>query len=74
MKSRVAACVSVATKVAIGFYFILKDLAQDVAEDVLGAAKDRGVKVLILPIIIFQRRNPRPTHVCRAPRLPSGDT
>jgi len=32
----------------------VKDLAQDVAEDVLGAAKDGSVKVFIC-----QRRNPR---------------
>ena len=35
---------------------------QYVAEGVLGAAKDGSVKVLILPIAIFQQRNPRPTH------------
>jgi len=45
----------------------VKDLAQDVAEGVLGAAKDGSVKVfivkvLILPIAICQRRNPR--HTC----------
>ena len=45
----------------------MKDAAQDVAEDELGAAKDGGVKVLIvkaliLPIAICQRRNPR--HAC----------
>ena len=37
----------------------MKDLAQDVAEDVLGAAKDGNVKVFIikaftLPIVICQ--------------------
>jgi len=42
----------------------LKDLAQDVAEDVLGAAKDGSVhrEGFILPIVICQRRNPR--HAC----------
>ena len=51
-------------------------LAQDVAEDVLGAAEDGSVKVLIFPIAIFQRRNrnPCPTHAFRPPRLPLGDT
>ena len=52
----------------------MKDLAQDVAEDVLGAAEDGSVKVLILLIVIFKRRNPRPTHACRPQRLPLGDT
>ena len=33
-----------------------QDVAQDVAEDVLGAAEEGSVKVLILPIAIFQRR------------------
>jgi len=36
------------------------------AEDALGAAEDGGLKVLIFPIAIFQRQNPRPTHA-RAP-------
>ena len=49
------------------------DVAQDVAEDVSGAEDDGSVKVLISPIVIFQRRNPRPTHACRPPRLPLGD-
>jgi len=45
----------------------VKDLTQDVAKGVLGAAKDGGakvliVKVLILPIAICQRWNPR--HAC----------
>jgi len=45
----------------------VKGAVQDVAEDELGAAKDGGVKVLIvkifiLPIAICQRRNPR--HAC----------
>ena len=52
----------------------MKDAAQDVAEDVLGAAEDGSVKVFILLIVIFKRRNPRPTHACRPPRLPLGDT
>jgi len=41
---------------------VAQNMAQDVAQDVLGAAKDGSVKVLILPIAIFQQRNPRPTH------------
>ena len=54
------------------------DLAQGVAEDVLGAAKDGSLKELnvkecILLIVIFQRRNPQSTHACRPPRLPLGD-
>ena len=52
----------------------VKDAAQDMAEDVLGAAKSGSVEVLILPIAIFQRRNPRPAHACRPPRSPLGDT
>jgi len=45
----------------------VKDAAQDVAEDELGAAKDGDVKVLIVkafivPVVICQRRNPR--HAC----------
>jgi len=40
----------------------MKDLAKDLAEEVLDAAKDVGVKVLIISITIFQRRNPRTTH------------
>ena len=31
----------------------MKDLAKDVAEDVLGAAKDGNVKVLILKVLII---------------------
>ena len=31
----------------------MKDLAQDVAEDVLGAAKDGNVKVFILKVFIL---------------------
>ena len=35
-------------------------MAQDVAEDVFGAAEDGGANVLIVvSISIFQRRNPR---------------
>ena len=33
-----------------------QDMAQDVAEDISGAAEDGSLKVLILPIVIFQRR------------------
>ena len=62
----------------------MKDLAQDVAEDVLGAASDGNVKVLILKVLIL------PTVTCKivkvylahrhlpaavpTPRLPLGDT
>ena len=31
--------------------------AHDVAEDVLATPEDGGVKVLIFPIVIFQRQN-----------------
>ena len=44
-----------------------QDVAQDVEEGVLGAAEDGGVKMLIFPIVIFQRRDPRPTHAYRPP-------
>jgi len=30
------------------------------------------VKVLVVARVIFQRRNPHPTHACRPPRLPLG--
>ena len=33
-----------------------QDVAQGLAEDLSGAAKDRGVEVLILSIAFFQRR------------------
>ena len=46
-------------------------MAQDVAEDVFGAAEDGGANVLIVvSISIFQRRNPRSEHSCRPPRCP----
>ena len=45
----------------------MKDLAQDVAEDVLGAAKDGGVKVLIFPIATCKLRTN--TKYKRAPAL-----
>jgi len=48
-----------------------KDVTQDEAEgvsgaakDVLGAAEDESVKLFIFSIAIFQRRNPRPIYVC----------
>ena len=44
---------------------VTKDVTQDLAEDVLGAAEDGSVKVLIVARAIFQRRNPHPTHACR---------
>ena len=51
-----------------------QDVVQDVAEDMLGAAEDGGVKVFIMARAIFQRRNPGLTHACRPPRLPLGST
>jgi len=57
--------------VALG---VAGDMAQDVAEDVLGTAEDGGVKVFIFSIGIFRRRNPSSTHACRPPRLPLGGT
>ena len=54
---------------------VTQDVTQDVAEDVSGAAEDGGVKAFILPIGIFQRRNPRTTaHAFCPPRLHLGDT
>ena len=47
-----------------------QDMAQDVAEGASGAAEDGGVNVLILPIAIFQRRNPQPTEGYRSPHRP----
>ena len=50
---------------------VAQDVAQGVAEDVLGAAEDGRVKVLIMvPIVVFQWRNPRPTHAFHPPRCP----
>ena len=49
---------------------VAQDRTQDVAEGVLGAAEDRSAKVLIAACVIFQRRNPRPTHACRPLTLP----
>ena len=42
----------------------MQDVAQDVAQDVTGATEDGSVGVSILPIVIFQRWNPHPTHAC----------
>jgi len=51
----------------------LKDVAQGVAEGVLGAAKYGSVKVFIVVFIaIFQRRNPRPTQAKRPVLTPPG--
>jgi len=48
-------------------------VAKDVAEDELDAVKDGGVKVfIVVSIVIFQRRNPRPTHACLPPTLALG--
>ena len=49
-----------------------QDVAQKVAEDVFSATEDGSVKVLILLIVIFQRRNPRLSHACRPPTLALG--
>ena len=52
---------------------VAENVTQGVAEDVVGAAEDGSVKVIILPIAIFQRRN----HAQRSmppPKLPLGDT
>jgi len=43
----------------------VKNAAQDVAEDVLGAVADGSVKVFIVARVIFKRRNPRPRHAYR---------
>ena len=48
----------------------VKDAAQNVAEDVLGAAVNGGVKMFIVARVIFQRRNPRPKHAFCPPRCP----
>ena len=53
---------------------VAEDVAQDVAEDVLGCAEDGSLKVFIVARVIFQRRNPYPTHACRPPTLRLGDT
>jgi len=44
---------------------VAEDVTRDVAEDVMGAAEDGGMKVLIAARVIFQRRNPRPTQASR---------
>ena len=49
---------------------VTQDVAQGVAEDVLGAAENVSAKVLIVPVVIFQRRKPRPTHAHRPRRCP----
>jgi len=41
-----------------------------VTEGVLGAAEDGSVKVFIAARVIFQRRNPCPTHAYRPPHCP----
>jgi len=51
----------------------VKDLAQDVAEDVLGAAKDGSAKVFIVKVLVYLSHR----HLSVAeptPRLPLGDT
>ena len=60
---------------------VAQDVTLDVAEDilgaveggsvdVLGAVEDGGVEVFIVAHVIFQWRDPRPTHACRPPRFP----
>ena len=49
---------------------VAEDVTLDVATDVMGAAEDGGVKVLIVARVILQRWNPRPTHAFRPPRCP----
>ena len=49
---------------------VAEEETQDVAEDVLGAAEDGSVKVLVVSIAIFQQRNPRQTHACRPHACP----
>jgi len=53
-----------------------EDVTQGVvAEGALGAAKDGGMKkVLIAARFIFQRRNSLQTHAYRPQKLPLGDT
>ena len=45
---------------------VAQDVAQDAVEDVLGTVDGGGAKVLILPVAIFQRKNPHPTHALTA--------
>ena len=56
----------------------MNNLARDVAEDVFGAAKDGGMKVLIVKMLIFLIANLQavgPTPKTRVPpRLLPGDT
>ena len=49
---------------------VAETVMQDVAEDVLGAAEDGSVKVLVVARFIFQRRNTCPTQACHPPRCP----
>ena len=57
----------------------MKDAAQDVVqgevEGVLGATENGSVTVLVVvSIVILQRRNPRRAHALYSPRLTLGDT
>jgi len=57
----------------------VKDAAQDVVqgevEGVLGATENGSVTVLVVvSIVILQRRNPRRAHALCSPRLTFGDT
>ena len=46
---------------------VAQDVARNVAEGESGAAEDGSLKVLILSIVLFQRRNPCPTHASTPP-------
>ena len=50
---------------------VAEDVTLDVATDVMGAAEDGGVKVLIVARVILQRWNPRPTRALCPPRQSS---
>ena len=53
---------------------LAEDLTQDVAEDVLGAAEDGSMKVLIVVRATFKQRNLRLNPRMPPPALPLGDT
>ena len=48
----------------------MKDAAQDVAADVLGAAKNGSTKVLIVKVFILSVVKPRAGHAASFLRLP----
>jgi len=53
---------------------VAEDVALDEAKDVFGAAEDGSTRAFVVALVIFQRRNPRPTHACHPPTPPLGDT